>query len=500
MLALARAVWRQVLSLVVACSAMIAYGDAPVWIADEAYATDAGLNLVEPAQFQRGGERRTAASPVTMAGSGQRIPQSFNVQLARAPKLMGDFFGLPLADSKLEAFIGRSVEHASGGNHFHIIDEEGQIVYAGGPAGSKPGSKFIRTGVTPSPSAPKVEGLASDIPGEFVAVRIPDFVTVFNASGDTLPDQVSAQVWNINQVLGSDEIPAISPADIVGRVRLQENNSALPQDRVFFDYNFFHNVPLTANDLNVNRFSPGLEKTFFDGQSSLEIRVPMGVSLNSTVVTDAPFDTSNTEMGNLVVAPKVLLYADGTRAVAVGCGIAVPTADDITVAMSNGNRLLTVENEAVHLLPYVAYLHAPSGSKLFAHAFLAGDFDTNGNTTSADLGSGLEEIGTWNDQHLISAHLGVGAWAFQNYSPNVRFNGLAGTCELHYTNTLNDADSLVSPSYTLGNSDTELSLANATIGAHARFGLTTFTLGFCTPLTEDKVFDGELRCFVNRLF
>ncbi len=476
-----------------------------VYVSDLDYETDADLYLIEQTQFQSGaagGAGRTAASQASLSGMGQRTPQSFNVRLARAPKMLGDFFGITSNDAYIETFVGQAVHHTTSVNDIHLIEftdsSQLEALYVGGPGGSLPGSFFIPG---PSPPAPdRIEGLTSNIPGDFVAVKTSQFVDVFNSPSDQSPDISDAEVFNVFQVMNVD-VPTAGPGDIVGRIRLSENNSAMPQDRVFFDYNYFHNVPLTANDLNVHRFAPGLEKTFFDGMMSVELRVPVGVSLNSDIISGGPFDTSNGEMGNMVVAPKVLLYSNGESAFAVGLGVALPTADDLNINMVTGTRLLTIENESVHLLPYLAYLYSPSDSPLFAHAFLAADIDTNGNSVFADVtGAGITKIGTLNDQNLISAHFALGSWIYQNRGSGTRLNGIAWTGEVHYTNTLNDGDVLTGANYSIGNPNGDLSLLNATIGGHARFGLTTLTLGYCTPLSDDKVFDGELRCFVNRNF
>ena len=48
---------------------------------------------------------------------------------------------------------------------------------------------------------------------------------------------------------------------VVGRMKIAENGSPIPRDRVFFNYSYFDNV-LTPGGTNVNRFSPGLRKHF----------------------------------------------------------------------------------------------------------------------------------------------------------------------------------------------------------------------------------------------
>ena len=227
-------------------------------------------------------------------------------------------------------------------------------------------------------------------------------------------------------------LPTPSAGAVVGRVRLQDNNSAIPQDRVFFDYNFFHNVPLAANGVDVNRFAPGIERTFWYGRSSIEVRVPMALTLNSNFTTDGAVDTSHFEVGNTVVSQKFLLASNQDMAVACGLGLAVPTADDFNVGMVDGTELIRVENEAFHVLPYLALLYSPQCSNFYAHVFATFDYDVNGNPVYANVdGVGLNKIGDYQDQHLLSISASMGKWIYRNNHPCRRLNGVALTTELH---------------------------------------------------------------------
>jgi hypothetical protein len=464
---------------------------------------------VMPAQFQPSSTTRQmmtgGQTPSFQNQSNQRTPQSFNVRLARAPNMMGDFFGQASAQQTLESFIGRGVHHVSSVNDIHLIDESGpQVLYVGGPGGITPGSYFVEPPfidlVGPPPPLPdRVEGLVSDVDGDFVAVRTTDITSVFDDPGDLVADLENVEVFNVYQVLAIS-LPG-SPGDIIGRIRLSENNSAMPQDRIYFDYSFFHNVPLSSGGVEVHRFAPGAEKTFFNGMASVELRVPTGISISSDVVADAPADVTQGEFGNIVVSSKVLLAEMENVAFAAGCGIALPTADDLIVTDADGSLLLLVDNEAVHLLPYLAFLYAPNNSPFFGHAFLTLDLDMGGNPAFADPdGNGFRQAGILNDQNLISTHLALGSWIYQNSSQASRLQGIALSGEIHTTNALNDADSIPLGSGTLGDPNANLSLVNATFGAHAQVCQTTFTAGYCTPLSSDRVFDGELRIFVNRAF
>ncbi|MEN1680653.1 MAG: hypothetical protein AAGJ46_13775 [Planctomycetota bacterium] len=295
-------------------------------------------------------------------------------------------------------------------------------------------------------------------------------------------------------------VPSPSAGDVVGRVRLQDNNSPIPRDRIYFDYSFFHNVPFTPTGVSVNRFSPGFEKTFWDGIGSIDVRAPMAATFSTDVVADGATAVDKYEFGNIAVSTKLLLVSTERLAIAAGMGVSLPTADDLRISMMDGTELVTVNNDSVHLLPYVAAIYA--NEKSYVQSFLTFDFDTNGSGVDANTsGSGLERIGTWNDQHLVSLSTGYGRWLFINSDPYARLQRLTATAELHYTQTMNDSDVVSSGIYQVGTANDNLSLVNATIGGHMTLHTTTLTAGYTVPLSdEDRVFDGEFRFFINRGF
>ena len=435
---------------------------------------------------------------------------SFSMQLERSFSMIGDFFGRPASSVTVGEFCGTAIQHtiASGSafadDDLHILmidDASGKTVFVGGPAGLVPGSFLEPSSAPPLPSVVTDLTLNGTTTSEITAVKTSGTIDVFDDPADLNPSISSAEVYNIYKTT-TLLVPGPNIGDIVGRVRIQDNNSALPRDRFIFDYNFFYNVPLASNGVNVNRFVPGIEKTFMDGMGSVEIRVPMAITLTSDFVTDRPADRSEYEFGNVVIAPKILLTSNRESALAAGIGIAVPTADDIVVYGAGGDRLLKISNESVHLIPYLAYAYAPQRSQFFSQAFLTLDVDTNGNPVEANmLGTGLERIGVWNDQTLLSASGSVGQYLYQNNSRRSTLKALAWSAELHYITTVNDADTVTAQPFLLGDSSADLSLLNGTVGAHARFRTSTATIGYSFPLTSsDRVFDGEFRFFMNRFY
>jgi hypothetical protein len=318
---------------------------------------------------------------------------------------------------------------------------------------------------------------------------------------DGLPT-TSPGVWDTRfRVAYMVTIPGPNPGDLIGRVRLSDNNSALPQDRIFLDYNYFYNVPLTPSGVDVNRFTPGFEKTFCNRQMSFEMRIPMAITLNRIAVADGPADASHYEFGNINLAVKALLMRNARSALAMGLGVSIPSAGDLNVNLADGRNLLAIDNKSIHVTPYLALLHSPNAC-FFFHAFLHVDVDTNGNPVYVNSvnGGSMVEIGTWNDQTFLYADAGLGYWLRRNAYGRM-FTDIAATAELHYTGSVSNADSFVAESFVIGDPSANLDLVNATVGAHGRVGMTTLTVGYSVPITsDDRMFDGEFRVFANRHF
>ena len=152
--------------------------------------------------------------------------------------------------------------------------------------------------------------------------------------------------------------------NVTGRVNLTENFSPMPRDRVFFDYNDFQDVPLVAGTVvsDLNRYTPGFEKTFFDRWASIEVRLPVAQTLNTTISGTSPNDTHHGEFGDLFLSFKTLLLQTETFALSGGMALTVPTANNITLVDFPSVSLsqLQIQNRAVYFQPYLAYLWTPN--------------------------------------------------------------------------------------------------------------------------------------------
>lgn len=486
----------------------------PLWNDDE-------TEEVIPAQFQsrsRSSATRSRTSTRQAALSGNsRNAQIGALRLANTPKMMGDFFNLPGQPSVVGAPIsiggqGLAIHQAieSGApfaaNNIAIITTDPgtqRTVFLGGPGGLDPGTFFVPAIPTAQLQNPQTGlQLDGDNVNYYTAVLNGSTADVYSNpadSGPSFPDVPVYQMYVVSNMM----VVGPNPGDIVGRVRIQDNNNAMPTDRVFFDYNYYHNVPFTPNGIDVNRFTPGIEKTFMDGLGSVEVRVPLAVSFNSTQYLGAAPDVSNAEFGNIAIIPKILLHSNDEMALAAGLGIALPTANDIRVYSQAGEQVLNVDNESVHLIPFLGYMFTPRDGDCFFLSFLSLDTAVNGNDVTANTGTGgLNQIGIWNDQALLSASGTFGKYLFQNYSGESIVQSISLLGELHYTATVNDADTINAGAYLLGQAGHDLSLLNSTVGLNARFiNNSTLTTGYTVPLTSsDRIFDGELRVFINQFF
>jgi hypothetical protein len=488
--------------------------DPPLW-------DDSAAEEVVPAQFQArsrssAARSRTSTRQAAMSGGG-RSAQIDSLRLANTPKMMGDFFNLPGQTSVVGAPIsiggqGLAIHQAieSGApfadNNIAIITTDPgtqRTVFLGGPGGLDPGTFFLPSIPTAQLQNPQTGlQLDGDNVNYYTAVLNGSTADVYSNPADSDPSFPNAPVYQMF-IVSNMMVVGPNPGDIVGRVRIQDNNNALPTDRIFFDYNYYHNVPFTANGIDVNRFTPGFEKTFLDGLGSVEVRVPMAVSYNSTQYLGAGPDVSNAEFGNMAIIPKILLLSNDEMALAAGLGIALPTANDIRVYSQAGEQVLNVDNDSVHLIPFLGYMFAPRDGDCFFLSFLTLDTGVNGNDVTAATGTGgLSQIGIWNDQTLLSASGTFGKYLFQNYSGESLVQSISLLGELHYTAAVSDADTINAGAYLLGQAGHDLSLLNSTVGLNARFiNNSTLTTGYTVPLTSsDRIFDGELRVFINQFF
>jgi len=283
-----------------------------------------------------------------------------------------------------------------------------------------------------------------------------------------------------------------------GSYNVAENNRALPTDRVYAQYNGFYNAinfP-AAGTTGLQMYTVGVEKTLLDGLLSVDVRMPFnsGFDFQSNAIA-----TDSGNIGNLSMFLKGLAYQDEDIALSGGLGIGLPTGSDV-VSRFNQNQL-TIRNEAVHLMPFVACLVTPNDDWFF-QGFSQIDFAASGNDV---VSSQTGRVGTYTEQNLLHFDSTVGRWLVRNQGYKY-LSGIAAVLELHYVSTIQDTDRVQiqgGPLDTISNAANRVDLLNLTSGLH--FQLTpksNFRVGAVVPLraSPDRVFSSEIQLSFNRLF
>ena len=347
------------------------------------------------------------------------------------------------------------------------------------------------------------------------------------------------------------------------RLNIAENNSPLPRDRVYFRYNHFDQETLTdvftdtprgaASAVDLDRYTFGFEKTFFDGRFSTELRVPVNRQFVNTIDlqdtqgrTNLPLESRNTVFGNLGLTLKLLLLREEKLKLSTGVGVNIPTERSVKInvrvrndqfvlndpepAFPNGRTAPViagvsgvVKNETVNLSPFLAALYTPT-DRLFAQGFIQVDVPVNKSNANVSGFTFIDvpgigpisndipfESGFLKQQVLMRLDLGGGYFVYKN--PNARWiTGFAPTMEAHYSFTVSDASTLTLPleffpgssaDLVVGNLSNRVDVFNLTFGATALLGNRgTFALGYVVPLStgDNKPFEYEISAQLNWYF
>ena len=338
------------------------------------------------------------------------------------------------------------------------------------------------------------------------------------ASGNKLQtDSISAdtfQFWNCCDCIdGQVQFP------VLGRTKVGENNSAIPQDRFYFIYKHFDNALSTVlgdnagtsvadRDFSFDRYVVGVEKVLgAAGNWSVELRLPVFGNLD---YFNSGLSSQFGGIGNLSVIGKRLFYESNTTAWATGLGLSAPTGADSRIQIADD--LFTIQNQAVHLFPFAAFLTTPTQNS-FYQGFIQLDVPTGGNRLDArftDPAVAPRNLGSVRDQTLLYVDMQAGYWLYQNPS-SFAITGLAPAITFNYTTTLEDADTLAGSTldcggctdFVLGNSANRLDVLNVNAGVYTTwFGRATTYTGLVSPLTHrsNRFFDLEAQFTFNYFY
>lgn len=288
----------------------------------------------------------------------------------------------------------------------------------------------------------------------------------------------------------------------VGRQKFSENTSILPVDRVYLNYQVFGNAPISPGDTTVNRFTPGIEKTFFNGATSVEVRVPFAGTVDPTQ-NASDLGANDIVLGNVTLFFKALLLQSGPWSIGSGLTVTTPTAQDFNLVEGN-QTLLQIKNQGTHLAPYLGVIYAPG--RLFSQLYMSYDFDATGRDVmgierQTSVPTGLTKIGKLNDASVYFLDYSVGYWIYRN---NCAFlSGIAPIAEVHYNQFMGNGDTIDTNIGTLTDPLDSASIVDFTFGSYFEFNRrTVLGLAVALPVTTgaERFFDWELFVSLNHRF
>lgn len=357
---------------------------------------------------------------------------------------------------------------------------------------------------------------------------------------------------------GITTVDIAHPTLTCSRLNVSENNTALPVDRFYYSYRHFHNatglqVFQFQENFGLDVYTMGLEKTFWGGLGSVEVRVPVEHRLQSDmtsliapdfnivdVLVGPQSEDREVDVGNLSFVAKLLLIERQALAVSAGLGVTVPTARDVTYDILVDDTITFpiapgvtgetfsqfenfYENETVYLSPFLAWLFAPQ-SRWYHQGFLQFEVAANPSTLNTfgvgftdfffqgnpigDVvwqtpGAGITQTDVF-AQTLMRLNLGLG---YQLIQPNARrtIADLKALVELHYTTTVQRSNiseiaieqigngAFFPQSASAGNANGRADILNVAAGIAAQIGPFVVTNAVAAPIRRDpdRGFDFE---------
>ena len=260
-------------------------------------------------------------------------------------------------------------------------------------------------------------------------------------------------------------------------LKVSDNQSPVPQDRVFFSFNYFDNLNASADrktaspiqNLQVYHELFGIEKTFLDGNASIGFRVPLNtISFKSDV---AGLGGSSTAPGDLSVFLKYAFYRNRGTLFSTGLQVTAPTGP----GAFGGAKYYSYFRDA-QIQPFVGYLFRRD--RFYAQGFTS----INVPTQSQDVTLFFEDVA-------------IGYYAYRSVDPTRFLTAIVPTAEAHLNIPLNHRG--YGTSDLAGTPD----ILDMTFGTNLEFRRRTIlSVAYVTPVTGPKPFNAELVLLLNIRF
>jgi hypothetical protein len=220
--------------------------------------------------------------------------------------------------------------------------------------------------------------------------------------------------------------------------KIADNQSPRPQDRVFISFNYYNDLNYETNtrlgapirDMQVYREVFGFEKTFFDGNASIGLRMP----LNSLTAVSPlrGFGLGTTSVGNLDIFTKVILWQDTQTGSLVSGGLAVTTPTGPTPFAGAPRSVVGFQDAQIQ--PFLGFIW--NRGRFYAQGFDSVSVATDPNDVTmyySDLGFGYAAYTSRDSRAWLKAivptfetHVNVPL----NHRGALRFNDPAGTADM----------------------------------------------------------------------
>jgi hypothetical protein len=273
-----------------------------------------------------------------------------------------------------------------------------------------------------------------------------------------------------------DAVRAAALVPSIRSIKISENQSPAPRDRIIYQFNYYENVNGSVNarflspisDIRVYRHIFGFEKTFFDGMTSLGIRLPL-----NTVTADSPLPNigqTETELGNLEIFGKYVLYSDPANGRLLSTGLSVSPSTGPN-RFAGASYLEPLNNTTIQ--PFLGGIYRVG--RAFAQGFFSIEVPFNSN-----------------DVTMMYNDYAFGYFLYEAVNPDQFLSAVVPIFEVHVNTPLNHRGvSLFDPA---GTPD----FVNLTYGTSFQFGRRARLLGaIVTPVTGPRPFDFEVIAAFN---
>jgi hypothetical protein len=290
-------------------------------------------------------------------------------------------------------------------------------------------------------------------------------VGILNGQVQVFPTGIPGDVRSQTRLISGNTIRVLAPITSAASFKIAENESPMPQDRVFFAYNFYDNLQhsvtgfqVATPNMDLHRETIGFEKTFFGGDASFGVRLPFQQIASEDGIGDS-------DVGDLSLIFKYALFNDRAtgNVLSTGMVVTIPTGGQTTI-----------EGES------------PIGAVLF-QPFL-------GFVVNADVlyVQGFSSLAVPTDARLPTLwfnSIAAGWWAYRNPAADC-LTALVPTVELHVNTPLSHRGITTEP---IGFPDT----VDVTAGCHFQFHQATLGVAVGAPMTGPKPYDIEVLANFN---